>query len=45
MKKNEFLKILANAGPAALVGGTALLYKQYKAHQKDLMNNNQGKQK
>lgn len=74
MKKNDFLKILANAGPAALaglglfmicmpteweyisvnsliggsaalVGGTALLYKQYKAHQKDLMNKNQGKQK
>lgn len=78
MKKNEFLKILANAGPAALaglglfmicmpteweynsvisliggsaalsaalVGGTVLLYKQYKARQKDLMNKNQGKQK
>lgn len=74
MKKNEFLKVLANAGPAALaglglfmicmptewecnsvnsliggsaalVGGTALLYKQYKARQKDLMNKNQGKQK
>lgn len=45
MKKNEFLKVLLNAGPAALISGTALLYKQYKARQKDLMNKNQGKQK
>lgn len=45
MKKNEFLKVLVNTGSAALVSGTALLYKQYKARQKDLMNKNQGKQK
>lgn len=74
MKRNDFLKFLANAGPAALfgigltmilmptewecnsansliggsaalVGGTALLYKQYKAQQNDLMDKNQGKQK